>query len=387
MTDRLYEKDGTMLDFEARVLSCESRGDRWAVILDRTSFFPGGGGQEPDSGCLGSCRVVTCAEEEGEVVHITDAPLKEGAAVSGSPDKEIRFRRMQDHTGEHILSGTAHRLFGCDNVGFHMDPGLVTVDLSAVLDAGDVERLETQANLAVLDDVPITCLFPSTEELDGIQYRSKGELKGQVRLVRIEGVDLCACCAPHLVRSGQVGLIKIMSFEKHRGGTRLTAAAGLDALDDFREKSRSVLEISNLLSAKKEMVAPAVKNLQEGCEGLRRENAELRRRLLGYRICQLRPCGGNMVLFEDALDDEGLRELVNAGAEKCGGFCAVFTPDGTGGYRYAAGSRNMDMKKLASSFNLAVGGRGGGSSLMIRGACTASREEIEKAFSKPDGSE
>ena len=224
MTERLYDVNSHMRDFTAKVLSCAGMNGKYELVLDKTAFFPGGGGQAPDSGKIGGARITDVFERGGDVVHIADAAVPEGQEVSCGIDWETRFRRMQNHSGEHIVSGIVHRLFGYDNVGFHMGDHTVTLDFSGELSPDDVQRIETLANLAVYQNLPVTTAFHTPDELSSLSYRSKLEFTGAVRLVTIPGVDCCACCAPHVEYTGEIGIIKILDAQRHRGGMRLTEA-------------------------------------------------------------------------------------------------------------------------------------------------------------------
>lgn len=214
MTTRLYYIDSHLFEFTATVLRCEENKGRWETVLDETAFFPEGGGQPADTGILGGVRVINAHEKDGTVFHYCDGPLEPGTRVTGLIDREQRLRRMQNHSGEHILSGTAHRLYGCENVGFHMGDAAVVIDFDRELTREDLQRLETEANEAVRANLPVRTFYPSPKELKHLEYRSKKELQGDVRIVEIPGVDRCACCAPHVSFTGEVGLIKILEAER-----------------------------------------------------------------------------------------------------------------------------------------------------------------------------
>ena len=252
MTEKLYYADPGRFSFDARVLECREGKGRWEIVLDRSAFFPEGGGQGGDAGTLGGVRVTDTHEREGTVVHWCDGPLSVGAVVEGCVDAALRFARMQVHSGEHIISGTAHREWGCENVGFHMTENGAVIDFDRELDEEQLERLEFLANEAVWRDLPIRTLFPSPEELSGLSFRQKKELSGEIRLVEIPGVDLCACCAPHVKSTGSVGQIRFTSAMRHRGGVRLTMTAGRAALSDARMLHANAEAVSRLFSAPRE---------------------------------------------------------------------------------------------------------------------------------------
>ena len=251
LTEKLYYQNGNLARFTARVLSCARDEKGWAVKLDRTAFFPGGGGQEADEGELSGLNLLGLREEGEDVVHLVPEPLEPGALVEGKLNWPLRFARMQGHSGEHILSGTVHRLFGCDNVGFHMGAEDITIDFNAELSHEDLARAELETNRAVWRNVPVRTLLPSPGELAEMEYRSKKELSGEVRIVEIEGVDRCACCAPHVGNTGEVGVVKIIDSMRHRGGTRLSILCGEAALADYEALHRNNAAVSAALSAKR----------------------------------------------------------------------------------------------------------------------------------------
>lgn len=379
MTEKLYYSDGHLSRFTARVTSCEKENGVWAVKLDRSAFFPGGGGQEADEGVLSDMKLLGLREEGEDIVHLTPAPLEPGALVEGRIDWPLRFSRMQGHSGEHILSGTVHRLFGYDNVGFHMGEEAITIDFSGELSREDLSRAELEANRAIWRDVPVRTLLPTPGELAAMDYRSKKELTGQVRIVEIEGVDLCACCAPHVSHSGEVGLLKIIDSMRHRGGTRLTLLCGEAALLDYEALHENNAAVSAALSAKRLETGGAIARVMAEQEERRAELTKLKRELLQLKAAALRPTEGSICIFESDIDMITLRELVNAGSELAGKVCAGFA--GTDGdYKYIIGSRTVPLRARAKEINAAIDGRGGGSDAMIQGTSRARREDIERYF-------
>lgn len=379
MTEKLYYSDGHLSRFTARVTSCEKEDGVWAVKLDRSAFFPGGGGQEADEGVLSDMKLLGLREEGEDIVHLTPAPLEPGALVEGRIDWPLRFSRMQGHSGEHILSGTVHRLFGYDNVGFHMGEEAITIDFSGELSREDLSRAELEANRAIWRDVPVRTLLPTPGELAAMDYRSKKELTGQVRIVEIEGVDLCACCAPHVSHSGEVGLLKIIDSMRHRGGTRLTLLCGEAALLDYEALHENNAAVTAALSAKRLETGGAIARVMAEQEERRAELTKLKRELLQLKAAALRPTEGSICIFESDIDMITLRELVNAGSELAGKVCAGFA--GTDGdYKYIIGSRTVPLRARAKEINAAIDGRGGGSDAMIQGTSRARREDIERYF-------
>ena len=346
MTEKLYYQDSHLSAFTARITGCEPAGEGYLLTLDRTAFFPEGGGQPGDSGRIGGVFVRDTREKDGRILHYAEAPLPVGQTVECRLDREQRLRRMQNHTGEHIVSGLIHSLYGYDNVGFHMGERCMTMDYSGELTG------------------------------EALPYRSKKELTGPVRIVEIPGIDRCACCAPHAAFTGEVGVIKILSAERHRGGTRLEAICGLDALDDYRRRFASTASVSRALSVPQESVAQGVERLLTEQSRLKERVAALSMELVRLRAEATPYTEGNLCVFDRSLDEIALRELVNLLMEKCAGVAAAFSGDDESGYRYILGSRHVDLRKAGRAINAAIQGKGGGTPEMIQGRAAASAASI-----------
>lgn len=378
MTEKLYYTDSHIHEFKALVKSCATCREGWAVTLDKTAFFPEGGGQAADTGRIGGARVLDVQERDGEILHYTDRALAPGAELACALDWEQRRRRMQNHSGEHVVSGMTHRLFGLNNVGFHMGEECMTIDFDGELSRMQLEQIETLANEAVRDNLEVRAWFPEPGELASLEYRSKLALRENVRIVEIPGVDRCACCAPHVKRTGEIGMIKLLEAERHRGGLRISLACGMDALDIFRRRQESAAAVSALLSAKRDEAAPAVERLLKEQSRLKARAAELGMACARLQAAGFAPRQGNICVFDSVLDEIALRELVNMLAERCSGLAAAFSGDGAGGYRYIIGSRHADLRAAAKKINAGIDGRGGGSPEMIQGRAAASREKIQR---------
>ena len=378
MTEKLYYLDSHLFAFEASVLAARKEKRGWEIVLDRTAFFPEGGGQSADTGVIGPARVLDVHEREGEIRHLCDRELAPGTYAC-AVDREKRLRRMQNHSGEHIFSGLTHQKYGAENVGFHMAADCMTIDFNRELSFEELSAIEYEANLAVRANIPVRTLFPSPEELASLEYRSKKELAGAVRIVEIAGIDRCACCAPHVYATGEIGLIKLLGAERHRGGVRLTLLCGMDALDDYRRKQESAAAVSALLSAKRDEIAPAVERLLETEEKLKERASILGMRYAALRADSIAPTKGHICLFDEGLSDAASRELVNRLVEKTDGAAALFLRE-EGGWRYVIGSRTLDLRAAAKEINASVKGRGGGRPEMIQGSASAPAGEIERFF-------
>ena len=381
MTEKLYYIDAYIKEFEATVLESYTDADKNVVILDRTAFFPEEGGQSADTGYIGDSRVLDVKEKGGVIRHYTDAPLTIGEKVSSRIDFADRFEKMQCHTAEHIISGAIKRLHGLDNVGFHLGATEVTMDVNGYLTREELDEIELIANRAVFDNVPIKTSFPSAEELASMNYRSKLDLTENVRIVEVEGYDLCACCAPHVAYTGEIGLIKILDFEKHRGGLRINIAAGYRALRDYREKYRNVLKMSALFSEPQATVSTAAESFLSSYEELKAKlkasglnNARLEAKMIP-------DTDGSLVCYYPDMNMDELRELVNTAKSKISGiFVALTGKDGD--YKYIMTSNAIDLAPIYKRINADLSGRGGGRDNMIQGSFSADLDTVTRYFSE-----
>ena len=390
MTEQLYYQDSYIKDFEAVVLSCIPNGNHFEAVLDRTAFFPEGGGQCADTGVLHienrEIQVFDVQERNGEIIHFIDEEILPGQTVIGELEFQERFSKMQQHTGEHIISGIVHRRFGYENVGFHLGKEEVTMDYDGPLTPEELRSIEYEANQVVAENREIKAYFPSTEELEKIPYRSKKELQGEIRIVEIQDCDICACCAPHVKTTGNVGLIKITNAIRYKGGMRLWIACGMRALKDYNQKEASVVQISNMLSAKQQEVTDAVKRLTEEIQQLKEKAAKMQERLvMGYlesekAVLKENP-NANLLLFEKELDAMAMRNFVNAGMELTKGVCGAFVGDEKQGFRYVLGSSG-DIREIGKKLNAAFQGKGGGKPPMIQGSLVGEEEKIREFLEK-----
>lgn len=381
MTEKLYYIDAYIKEFEATVLDSYTDGDKNVVILDRTSFFPEEGGQSADTGYIAASRVLDVKEKGGVIRHYTDTLLTIGENVSCKIDFADRYEKMQCHTAEHIISGAIKRLHGLDNVGFHLGSTEVTMDVNGYLTREELDEIELIANRAVFDNVPVNTSFPSADELASMNYRSKLDLTENVRIVEVEGYDLCACCAPHVATTGEIGLIKILDFEKHRGGLRINIAAGYRALRDYREKYRNVLKMSALFSEPQATVSTAAESFLSSYEDLKAKlkasglnNARLEAKMLP-------DTDGSLVCHYPDMNMDELRELVNCAKSKVSGILVALCGN-EGDYKYIMTSSAIDLAPIYKKINSDLSGRGGGRDNMIQGSFSADLDTVTRYFSE-----
>ncbi|MCD7744752.1 MAG: DHHA1 domain-containing protein [Lachnospiraceae bacterium] len=448
ITEKLYYKDAYIKEFTATVMDCQERKKGFEVILSATAFYPEGGGQPYDTGILrmipeayvenpaqvkgaddetaAAVHVLEVHEKNGELLHYTDAPLSIGSEVYGKIDWARRFDLMQQHSGEHIVSGLVHAAYGYDNVGFHMGSDVITIDFNGELDEEALQEIEAKTNDVIWQNQATRIFYPSAEELKQLPYRSKKELTGEVRIVEfpvsgtgaeavnaaganglpvvgmtadtekmdhaqmpdsVPGIDiaklpyadLCACCGTHVARAGEIGMVKLLSVVKFREGVRVEMICGKRVLNYLNMVNAQNHQISVLLSAKPDRTAEAVKWSMD-------ENFRLKGRVLALeekwfaQEAERRSGVGDVLLFEKDMDSDGVRKLAVAVMETCGGRCAVFSDNGDGTFKYALGEKDGDLRALVKEMNQALGGRGGGKPFFAQGSVHGEEKEIRKFF-------
>ena len=378
-TKRLYYEDVYKKEFTAKVLECRETKKGFHIILDESAFYPEGGGQPSDTGYLNDVKVKEVHEKEGELLHYTDQPMEVGTEVQGRIDWERRFDLMQQHSGEHMVSGLIHEAYGYDNVGFHMGSDTITIDLNGPLDEAQLAEIERKTNQKIWEDTQIKIIYPTAEELEKIDYRSKKELTGQVRIVEFPGVDICACCGTHVTHTGEIGMVKLLSVEKFREGVRIEMICGKRVLDYLNMVNDQNHQISVKLSAKMDKTAQAVERLQE-------ENFRLKGQVgqLVDDMCRKeaeRYAGsGSVLIFMDGMDADSVRKLADAVTQTCQGCCAVFSGNADGSYKYAMGEKDGDLRQFTKEMNAKLNGRGGGKPFFVQGSVQASEKEIRNFF-------
>ena len=421
-TIKLYDTTPYETTFTAKVLSCEECPERSAgqkvakqdtasqlpdtepvttkiyrLILDRTLFFPEEGGQSSDKGVINGIEVVDVQINNDIVEHYIALPVQmisqqvnedcepsvpanmsfePGTTITAAIDWNHRFSNMQQHSAEHIFSGIVHREYGFKNVGFHLSDNIVTMDYDGVLTAEQIEDIEWKVNQAIAENIEIDARYPEQEELAQLDYRSKIEIDGPVRIVTIPGYDVCACCAPHVKRTGEIGILKVMTVQNYKGGVRISILCGFRALKAFREKNKVVSSLMNCLSTGQETLFERVSQLKEGNQELKIQIGILKQEAMLGKIEIIPRQQKHVILFEEELDTAIVRNVVNALVEKHEGNCAVFTGNDTVGYRFILGSKTLDCRETAASLREHFGAKCGGSRMMIQGSVEADRESI-----------
>ena len=379
MTEKLFEQNAYCKEFTAKVLSCEKKEEIYEIILDKTAFFPEGGGQGADKGTLNGVEVLDVQNRGEEIVHTVTQEIPAGTEVTGKLDWDLRFVRMQSHSAEHVVSGTVHAMFGYENVGFHMSERSMAVDFSGPLTAENILEVELAVNQAVWENRSITASFPTREEAQAISYRSKLEITEGLRLVTIDGVDCCACCAPHVGSTGEIGLIKILDFYPNKGGTRVEMIAGKYALEDYMMLNASNKGIMKLLSAKRDEAESSVNRQFDLVNELKAENARLSRRVA---IAELKPheVNGSAYAFCEQLSYDGLTHCANFLLEKGMNVCVLLSDMGEGNFNYVVSSQQTDVRPLVKELNTAFSGKGGGKPNYAQGKIVCDDKETISGF-------
>ncbi|MBQ2136246.1 MAG: alanyl-tRNA editing protein [Clostridia bacterium] len=380
MTQKLYENNSHIRDFCATVISCSESEAGYHIILDKTAFFPEGGGQASDKGTIGEAQITDVQTVEGEIIHFSDKPLVEGEEYECHIDWNRRFRYMQNHSGEHIICGLINKYFGFDNVGFHLGEDEVTMDINGILNREQLRMIENLANEAVYKNAKFSVLYPTAQELPDMEYRSKLDITEDVRIVTVEGYDACACCAPHVDSAGEIGIIKILDFFRMRDGIRIYIKCGFDALEDYEGRYMSTKLIADLLSAKQYEVSDAVEKLIGSIAEQKHINSELKKRLIEAKISVFGTKEEKTAVFEEGLDVKELQLYADGLYKLCGGIRGVFSKMADTNYNFAICGDATQLDKFFAEFKTKLNVRGGGRNGMVQGSVQNKREEISGVF-------
>lgn len=382
-TIALYDELPYSKEFSATVVACDEVSEGYLLELDRTLFFPKQGGQSSDIGYItdASSKKNTVSDvqiQQERIFHLVEDFVEPGTKINGYIDWEHRFSNMQQHTGEHIFTGLAHNKFQANNVGFHLSDNTVTLDLDVELDSNQIRELEIAANRVIFQDHTVRCFFPSDEELEAIDYRSKKEIAGSVRLVEIEDVDICACCAPHVKSTAAVGMLKVISFGKYKGGTRIYILCGMRALLDYQQKQNILQETGQILNCTQEDIPSKAKAIIADNKSIKYEFNQIQEKELLAKLEQFPAEMTDVIYFTGNMDMKTIRQGVNLLVEKHTGLCAIFSGDDEEGYSFIIGSSTRDCNAIVKGLKELLGAKGGGSKQMVQGSVVTTRTEIER---------
>ena len=373
-TRELYSEDAYLKEFDARVLSCERDKKGYALILDQTAFYPEGGGQPYDQGRLNDVFVKEVHRKDGAILHYTDDPIEEGTLVRGVINFDRRFDLMQQHSGEHVFSGLVHKHFGYDNIGFHLGEKEVVLDFSGPLEHKDVVFIEAECNKMIQKNIPVEVTYPNDEELSVLDYRSKKELSGRIRIVSIRDCDVCACCGTHVRKIGEVGYCKVLSLTTKKGNARVSVLFGKRATDYMARIYDEVTMVSALIS----------KNPLEILEGVRHLQDEVLQKGLKLNALYTKHFEERFeketetslfITIEEGCTMDLLRHFcdrMSAKAKIAAGLLKKSEED----YQYVIISKSEDLRAAAKSLSETFAGKGGGSKEMIQGSLHGSAEQI-----------
>ena len=378
-TRKLYYEDSHLREFTAEVLSCAETEKGFEIILSATAFYPEGGGQACDLGSLGQAQVLDVRERGESIIHLCSQPLETGSQVTGTIDWARRFDLMQQHSGEHMVSGVIHRRYGYHNVGFHMGEHMITIDFDGVIPTEDLPAIEAEVNAGIWADLPLRCWYPGPEILPTVGYRTKKELPWPVRIVEVPGYDKCACCGTHVKNTGEIGLVKLFTSIGCRGGSRMEMACGRRAVEVLTHAFDQNRQVSQAFSAQITETGMAARRMNETLEQEKLRYGALQKKLFGFIAESYVNCG-NVLHFEENLDSVQIRILADAIAEGCGGMAAVFSGSEETGYAFALVTREGDLRPFGKAMTAALNGRGGGKPIFQQGRVNAPRAEIETFF-------
>lgn len=388
-TIKLYDLDAYATEFEATVVACQEQkaintaGDEflyYEVELTQTLFFPEEGGQSSDQGMLGSAKVLYVKIEKDTIFHWVTEALEIGAVVKGKIDWKHRFFNMQQHSGEHLFSGLAYRKHGLKNVGFHLSNQIVTMDFDKALSDEQLKEMEWEVNQAIAANVEIKTGYPSKEELANLEYRSKIEIDGAIRIVEIPGFDICACCAPHVHRTGEIGIFKIQNVQNYKGGMRISFLCGFRALEEYCRKSEIISEVSGILTTNQDNLAEHVAKLKTQVQSLKIQLSNAKKTIMESKLAEIPAEQKDVILFEDDLETPVMRTVVNKLMEEHDGVCGLFVGNDEEGYNFIIGSKTIDCREVADKLRTEFNARGGGKPQMIQGSVAARADEIRSSI-------
>lgn len=384
-TKKLYDIDAYDTEFEGTVLLCDevisvdTEGTQkvcYEVVLDKTLFFPEEGGQTPDKGTLGGAEVIDVQIKGDVIKHYVETAFSIDDSVVGKIDWKHRFFNMQQHSGEHLFSGLAYRKYGLRNVGFHLSNQIVTMDFDKALSENELKEMEWEINEAIVANVEIKTGYPTKEELSKLEYRSKIEIDGDVRIVEIPGYDICACCAPHVHRTGEIGIFKIQNVQNYKGGMRISFLCGFRALEEYRKKASIISELSGSLSTNQDNLLEYVNKLKTQVQTLKTQLSNTKQTLMESKIAEIPADQKDVIFFEKDIDVPVMRSVVNKLVEQHEGICGVFVGSDEDGYNYIIGSKTVDCREVATKLREELNARGGGKSQMIQGSVEVAKDVI-----------
>ena len=286
---------------------------------------------------------------------------------------------MQNHSGEHILSGLIYTKFGYHNVGFHMGSEAVTLDMDGVITTEELAELESKVNEIIEKDLPVEVLYPKDQELEKMEYRSKKAIDGQIRIVRIPGADLCACCGTHVERTGEIRLVKLLGVQNYKGGVRISMLAGKDAIEDYNKKHAMIQEAMHLLSVKSDKVTEGIEKTLENQAAVKSKYIALQRQIGREKADNILDGTKRVCFLESLFQMDELREMGNQAAEHAEVVLGLI-PVKENVCQYVLVSNSVDVRSISKELNAEFQGKGGGQPSMVQGTLNAKGDEVQSWF-------
>ncbi len=379
--NELFYQNPYQKEFDTKVLTCEKCKQGFLITLEDTLFYPEGGGQPCDLGTINGIEVIDVQRKNDIIFHTLKEEIAVGTNVHGMIDWRRRFDHMQNHTGEHVVSGIIHKHYEYENVGFHMGE-TIQIDISGNLSWEQLMDVEQEVNEVIYSNIPVEISFPTEAELEMIPYRSKKELEGKVRIITIGNADICACCGTHVAYTGEIGLVKILSSVKHKDGVRIELLCGNRALQFIRKEHEEVQNISNSLSAKVLEIDHSVEHLKHMNEQLYLEKKKILDMILKQKIQQFDSNLDFVCDFVESFDRTSLMNYADGLIKEKNIKTVAICNQQDEGYSYVILSQTLNLRDYVKDLNEALCGRGGGKAEVIQGNFKESKENIENTLLK-----
>lgn len=377
MTEKLYYKDGYMKEFIANIIECKKENDKYYIVLDETYFFPGGGGQWCDLGFIDGIGVIDVIEEKNKIYHILESEPKNKESIKCSIDWERRFDGMQQHLGQHLLSGCFYTLFNANTCGIHIGDEISTVDIVGTIEEEKIREAEKMANRVICENHKVEFLMTKRREAKKMGLRRDLATKDEeIRIVKIDDIDINACCGIHPSSTLELQLIKIKGVEKHKGNTRITYLTGGRAINDYLHRDSILDSVCLSLSSGTEDVISSLNKLQDNYNSLRGDYSKIRAKLSEYEMKELVSNGefiNNIILVRNIFDNEEMKNLNKLATTICEDENRIVlfgTRDKDKCNLLFACSKNikgLNMGALLKDSITLVDGKGGGSPLLAQG--------------------
>ena len=371
---KIYQENSYLRTFEAEVLSCNRKGDLYEIILDKTIFYPHmSGGQPKDEGTINGLKVLNVIEDQDEIIHVVNEPLN--GTVSLEIDFETRFDYMQQHTGQHILSYVFATLYNGKTVGFHLSSEYATIDLDISLTNEMIEKVELGSNKIIYDNNKISFQTLPYDEALKLNIRKTPPKLPFLRIMEIEGSDIIACGGTHVKSTGEIGIIKIVKVEKHKTGVRVEFLCGKRALKDYLLKHNDILNFSNILTCKTDMVLDNFNKMNMENKNLKKNIISLQNEINEYRAKDLKRNAiikNNVSFIFEKLNDYDVKDLrfICSKSIEEENYVTVLICESDLNTSIVIGQSenlNYDLKNIFEQCKVLLNAKGGGNNKLIQG--------------------